>query len=462
MEIGPTKPGEVLLRQHTQLLARRTLFLTAAGAIVLALLVFAWTRINWSWSPVDDAGHVIGLRDFQEKHGYLGGIAAYAVELVRVDLTWGLFRPSYWAYPPIIYLLSPTSAHVVRLLLVLLALAGPLVHFYRQGARGARLAMVALLLLAAASSLYIGLFLVSLQELSGLAAIGVGLLIPNRWGRLVAWTVAAWFKSPFAWLLIGQAVADWRRGERRLATANLILGGGTLVLAFVAARGGSYTARYVLDPMGIWSNAQRLIEPMNALLLLSVVWWIAVTQGRLRRNSDTLVFGIGWAGYTAQLLPWGVTAYYMGPISFLLGMLLASLLTDPESRSRWQAAIALLVPTLVAAFLVTTPLLQGLRINAAMAGVRDCLADMPNSNAVLQGSILYVTTSEEGPIRMVQELQLQDPAWSGSIALGGLTDDGALPPGADTLINLSDPLSPMPAGLTVTCEFAGGQVYSAG
>lgn len=434
------------------------------GSVLTAVivLVILWARINWAWSPVDDAGHVLALRNLQEQHGFLSGIAAYAVELVRVDITWGLFRPSYWAYPTVFYLLSPTGAHVVRLLLILLAVAGPLVHFYRQGARGPRLAMVALLLLAAASSLYIGLFLVSLQELSGLAAIGVGLLIPNRWGRLVAWIVAAWFKSPFAWLLIGQAVADWRRGDRRLAAANLVMGAGTLVVAVVAARGGSYTARYVLDPVGIWSNAQRLIEPMNALLLVSVIWWIAVTQGRLRRNTDTLVFGVGWAGYTAQLLPWGVTAYYMGPISFLFGMLLSSMLTDPDCRSRSQSAVALLVPTLVAAFLVTTPLLQGLRINAAMAGVRDCLADRPGTHALLQGSVLYVTTSEEGPIRMVQELQLQDSTWSGSITLGGLTVEGLLPPDADTLINVGDPLDPVPPGLTVTCEFAGGQIYAAG
>jgi hypothetical protein len=342
--------------------------------------------------------------------------------------------------------------------MLLLTFAGPLVHLRRNGVHGVRLAMVGLLLVAAASSLYVGLFLVSLQELSALALIGLGLLFRNRWVRWVTWTLAAWFKAPFAWLLIGQAVADWRRGARRLAVANAASGVITLIVAALMARTGVYTSRYSLDPYAIWFNAQHLIEPMNALLLVSVLWYLAVTKTRMTWCNDTIVFGIGWAGYTAQLLPWGVTAYYMGPISFLLGLLFVTMLGATSVRG-YRAGLALAIPSLIALYLVITPLRQGLAINDAMATFQRCLAAHPGTTSVVQGQVLYVTTSEEGPIRLVQNLQLADSLWHGTVTLGNPADTGTLPDGVDYLLHAGDELNPVPANLRVLCSGSAAQVY---
>lgn len=434
----------------------------AAAAVGVAVIAIAWMQIAWAWSPVDDAGHAVALNALMDEHGVVQGMALYVQQMFNIDLEWGLFRPSYWVYPSVFYLLSPPAAHLVRLAMIIVALTGPILHFRRAGYRGSRLVMVILLLLASASSLYIGLFLVSLQELSALAFIGLGLAFPNRWFRLVMWTVAAWFKAPFSWLLIGQAIADWRRGRRRLAVANLAVGVLTLGLAVIMARQGSYTAKYGFDPFGIWANLQRLIEPMNALLLVAVVWWLAVTQSRVRRSPDTIIFGIGFAGYTAQMLPWGVTAYYMGPISFLLGLTLASLLGKVRDQRAIVPLVALIVPALVAVILTTIPLLQGFRINGAMAGLQQCLQSRPGTSSVLQGNVIYVTTSEEAPIRLVQGLQLADPAWTGSVTLGGLAGDGRLPEGVDLLLTVGDRLPATPAGLTMVCDSWMAQAYETG
>ena len=426
-------------------------------AVIVVVLVIIWIRTDWAWSPVDDAGHVLALQSLMDRYGALGGMVAYAAEMVDIDRSWGLFRPSYWIYPSVFYLLPVGPAHLARLLMILIVIAGPLIHFRRSGINGVRLWMAGLLLVASASSLYVGLFLVSLQELSAMVFVSLGLLLPNRWVRFVSWSIAAWFKAPFAWLLVGQAVADWRRGNRKLAAANALVGVGTLGLAVIMARSGSYTARYGLDPFAIWSNLQRLIEPMNALLLLSLLWWLVVTRSRLAWTNDTIALGIGWAGYTAQLLPWGVTAYYMGPISFLFGLTMASMLHGERVPIR-TGLLALTVPALAALILVVNPLSQGFAINGAMRTLQDCLATRPGTVSVLQGNVLYVTTSDEGPIRLQQNLTLVDPSWEGSIQLGVANPDG-MSPGTDLLLNAGSPLDPAPTGTRLVCGNAWAQVY---
>ena len=388
------------------------------GGLALIGLVFVWLGINWAWSPVDDAGHVLALNALMEESGPIIGMARYALAMFEIDMSWGLFRPSYWLYPSLFYLLPTGPAHVVRLLMALVAIIGPLVHFYRQGIRGAKLVFIALLLVTAGSALYIGLFLVSLQELSGMAFIGLGLLVRNRWFRWISWTIAAWFKAPFAWLLIGQAIADWRRGDRKLALANGGMGVVTLGLAVVMSRTGSYTATYTIDPYMIWFNAQNLLEPINVVLLIVVLWWLIILQGRITWTSDTTVFAVGWLGYTAQLLPWSVTAYYMGPISFLLGLTLASMLNLPGTTvTPIKALIGWSVPAILGAIVVTDALLLGLRINNAMFTFQSCIQDETSTSAFLSGDVVYVTSSEEAPIRLKQNLTLLDPTWNGSIEL---------------------------------------------
>ena len=381
----------------------------------MALAIWWGTR-DWDWSTIDDPGHALLLRQRIEELGLPGGMLQYGRDLFEIDRTWALFRPSYWVCPSFFYLLPVGLAHVVRLAMVVVAIAGPLVFLRRHRASMPRLAIAALVMLGASSTLYLGLFFLSLQELSGAACIGLGLLVRRRWARVVWWTIAAWFKAPFAWLLVGEAIALWRRGERRLAVVSGVLGVGTLATAAVVARGGSYTSQYRIDPYLMMDNWPKLLEPMNSLLLVALVWWLVVTRASLRASALTIAVGIGFVGYTGQLLPWGVTAYYMGAISYLFGLLLISVLTDPDRVSMRRLVVGLSLPAVIAAYLVWTPVSQGLRTNAVIDGIGDCLVERPGSKTLISGSLIYVTTSPEGPFRIVQNLALRDPRWAGDIA----------------------------------------------
>lgn len=425
------------------MLSNRRGVVAVASATLGAFLLLVWLRIDWDWSTIDDPGHVLLLQQAVATHGPIHGPASLAVQMFEGDRSWGLFRPSYWAYPSLFYWMPVELAHVIRLAMIVLVIAGPIAYFRRQGAVRSRLWMTALLSAAAASSLYIGLFFLSLQELSATAFVALGLLVKRDGPRTAMWTIAAWFKAPFSWLLIAHSVVLWRDGKRRLAVINAVLGFGTLALAVLMARNGSYTAGYGLDPFRFLGNLPRLIEPMNALLLVALVWWLAVTQSRLVLRRETLLFGIAFAGYTGQLLFWAVTGYYMGPISYFFGLVLVSMLADPPGMSWRRSGIALLVPAMVGAWLVWSPLMQGFEANTVVSDLRKCLTPLNHPVVGLTGSIPYLSGSEAA-IRITQNIQLRNPEWvgylestnAGTTAEAGIAlthfvivGEGSLPPG---------------------------------
>lgn len=436
--------------------------LAAALLIIAALATLAWLLIDWEWSTIDDPGHVLALQAHVQQQGRIAGAFAYMGDLIEKDRSWALFRPSYWVYPAIFYQLPVAVAHAVRLLMVILAIAGPIIYFRRNGASRSRLAVTALLVFAAGSVLYQGLFLVSLQELSGAAFVGLGLLMRRSGWRVASWTVAAWFKAPFAWLLVGEAVVLWRRGERRLATVSGLIGAGTLVVSAIVSRGGTYTGAYSLDPVVIASNVSKLAVPSNVLLLVSVVWWLAATQTGLQRTPETLVFGVALIGYTVQLLPWMVDAYYMGPISYFLGLALVSLLTQPSGVSGRAIAVGLVVPAVVALALVAIPLRQGLATNAVLAGLSHCLADRPTSATVILGELPYVTTSMEGPIRIAESVKLRNPKWTGTVQLETPDGEGLRDPSTTLYAVIGAGSLPAGRGAEVVCQARNLTVYELG
>lgn len=438
---------------------RRLLAWSLVSLAILALIIW-WVRIPWTWSPVDDAGHVNAVGELVRTQGFISAFTSYTSQQFRADLDWGLFRPSYWAYPAFVYVLSSEGAHVVRLLMAFVAIAGPLIYFRRTGIRGPQFIFATAVLLAAGSSLYVGLFLISLQELSGAAFVGLGLALRNRWIRLAAWTIAAWFKAPFAWLLIGQAIVDWRMGRRALAISNGGIGVITLGIAAVMARSGGYTRGYGFDPFMMWHNLQVLLEPMNSLLLVALVWWLAITRLRLDFRITSIGFFVGWAGYTAQLLPWFVSAYYMGPISYLFGIFLISMLpTQAPSPTRVRSAIGLLAPTTIAVILVSSPLIFGFQLQNAMKTFQDCLIDRPGKTSVLHGHMVYLTSSPEGPIRLEQNLRLLDPDWTGQISLRDPAMSEEIDTSADLVLNVGWPLDTSNLPLVLECEGPNAQVY---
>src|SRR5256885_1375190 len=231
----------------------------AGGVVVL----IGYGALPWGRSFIDDPGALAILHGQQGAHGTLGGILAASHVWYRVDLDWGLFRPGWWLYAGTFYLLPAGAAHAVRLLMLGVAVAGPLALALRV-----RPVLVwAGAVVAANVSLYRGLWYVSLQELSGLCFVGLGLLARRRqWLRIAAFLCAAWFKAPFAWLLVGYgalllflgaagavAAAAGPRGRallaRGLAGAGLAVAVAVALLAVLA--GGRYVYRNAATTTGL-------------------------------------------------------------------------------------------------------------------------------------------------------------------------------------------------------------------
>ena len=87
----------------------------AAVALVSGLLISLWILVPWQWSPVDDPGQVLAMRDLIAIHGCFSALVERTVELANGDFTGGVFRPVAWIYPPLFYWLPVVPAHAVRL-----------------------------------------------------------------------------------------------------------------------------------------------------------------------------------------------------------------------------------------------------------------------------------------------------------------------------------------------------------
>ncbi len=376
--------------------------------------------------------------------GRLSGTFHRFIQLYEGDQSGGVFRPAAWLYPPLVYQLPVSLAHLVRLLMVIAVILGPVVYFRRSGASSSRLWLTLFIIIAGASTLYQGLFLLSIQELGGAAFVGLGLLARRNPSRIALWLAAALFKAPFAWLLVGNATLLWRQKKRLEATISGGLGVGILAISAIWSRNGSYSGRYNLDPLNpaVWENFSRLVEPMNALLLVSVLWWLIITNSSVKRHADWLLFFIAWAGYTLQMIPWGISAYYMGPISYLFAIFLASILVNARNTNSRQIFIGLLMPAFVALWLARITLSLGFEINSVMYESNKCLAPLSGSSTVINGQLLYVTSSLEGPIRIKEQLALDDPSWNGSVSMEDVVLSGFSNPDTTHYLTIGDALVP--------------------
>src|SRR5947209_2747714 len=108
----------------------------AAGLVGVAALVGV-AELPWEWSFIDDTGVLAILHGQQDLHGTVGGVWSAARVAYDLDTTWGLFRPAWWLYAGAFYLLPAGPAHAVRLLMLALALAGPLALVTRAASRRA-------------------------------------------------------------------------------------------------------------------------------------------------------------------------------------------------------------------------------------------------------------------------------------------------------------------------------------
>lgn len=406
-------------------LAGGRLFWVSVGVVSVALMIF-WMLIPWQWSPVDDPGQVLAMRGLFESQGVIGGILERISQLASGDLAGGVFRPLAWVYPPLLYGLPVDLAHLIRLIMVIIIILGPLVYFRRNGARLPLLGIIFILLLIAAGTLYQGLLLLSIQEVGGITLISLGLMVNGRISRLVFWLLAAWFKGPFLWILFGYSIVLWREGRRKLALTSAGLGAATLLINFWWSRSGTYTGRYsinVFDPE-LWNRASSILEPVNGAILIAALWWLLVTQAPIARGKDFPIFAFAAIGYYVQMIPWGFTAYYMGPISFLLGLLIASVLTNPQNVRLRTLVIGFVIPILIAIWILKASLTFVFDTNSLMLQASECLSQVPNSQTELLGNWLYVTSSEEGPIRIAENTQINNPEWSGIVNLDSTLSGG--------------------------------------
>jgi len=360
-----------------------------AGLAGLAGLV-AVAALPWEWSFIDDTGGREILHEQQDRHGTAAGVW-HAVEVwYRLDLTWGLFRPSWWLYAGVFYLLPVGPAHAARVLMLALAVAGPLLLAARAGRGPTRPVLIwCAAALAANVSVYRGLWYVSLQELSGLCFVGLGLLARRRQApRIATFLVAAWFKAPFAWLLVGYGtVLLLRRGTRWWGALCVALGAGTLVAAVRFARTGSYTAGFGLDAGRVADAAQTAavqFAPLGVVLVAgALALRVRVPRWPWQGDPTGPALLLGGLGYLANLLPWQTGVHYASPYLYLIGAgTVLTLAPGARPAPRWWTAAGLAVAVAVG----LVGLLAGARYvyrNAATTtGLRDCVLALPDGAVV--------------------------------------------------------------------------------
>jgi hypothetical protein len=234
---------------------------------------------------------------------------------------WGLFRPFYHLYGLVVYPLGADLAHGLRLLMFIAILAAPLVTVLRQVQSNAVkwLSVVWLLALSlSAYSLLYGVYLVSLQELTGMFLVALGLLSLNTAWRGAFWLLAAWTKAPFVWLYLAFGVKLLSGPRKRLATITLLLGALSFAIMAWAALNGAYTQGALNpSPWHLWMNVQNLGSYGAAFLVIAIVG-LLVLLPNLRITPDALVFFVGTGLYAANLLPWNAIGYYNAPVWYLL------------------------------------------------------------------------------------------------------------------------------------------------
>jgi hypothetical protein len=389
--------------------------------VVACAALVAYALLPWEWSFVDDDGSISRLTGAQATYGWLPGIAQATYESMRFDLSWGLFRPAYWVYTATFYALPVGVAHALRLAMLAVAVAGPVAivarrTVARRTATRRRLAMSSLtgLALLADPSLYLGLWYPSLQELSALSCVGLGLLVPRRVAvRVVLFAFAAWFKAPFVWLLLAYGIALWlRRESRRSALLALGLAAVTLTGIALFAHGGFYEGSMHLTTRQLRTNLD-LVSGLIGPALITVVGGVLALGTRTRTPSAlSIAMLTGGLAYLANLLPWGlgIGSYYAAPWVYLLTTGTVLLLCDGPTPSR-----TLMAGTLSAcvAWVVLTdlPMLhQGLGTASNVNELRDCVMRLPDRSAIGYNRV-------EGWIRLQQIVLRHKPGWHGHIYL---------------------------------------------
>ncbi|GAA3398142.1 hypothetical protein GCM10020369_80700 [Cryptosporangium minutisporangium] len=403
--------------------------------MLLALVVLAvLSALPWEWSFIDDGELLLLLQDNIDEYGLLGGVGATIAKAAWWDLAgWGLFRPAFWVYRGLFYLLPVGPAHALRVVFLALAVLGPVVAVRRNLPADHRLRFAvgawAGLAVLANGALWYGIWFPSLQELSAAAFLGLGLAAGLRrpWLLVTCWTVAAWFKSPIAWTLVALAVVLLlRRGEngRRTRAAGWVagaLGGGTVLASMVAAQGGSYSEGYFsASPGTVAANATALAGAAGPALVIVLIgaFLLGTTidaKHPLGRDPIPLALLLGGLGYSATLLPWRSGGYYPGPAVYLVTVAVILILGRFTEITAVRRRTGVALSVFATGVFLLSPVHNGAREMLNVAQLRDCLLTLPSDSVIGYDQ-------PEGAIRLEQIVKFHDPAWNGIVARVGPGD----------------------------------------
>jgi len=416
---------------------------TRAVAVALLLaLVIAWSvLIEWEWSFVDDPAQKLALTALIEQHGVVSGILHHIGSLAGADATgWGLFRPTYYVYSGLFYLASPAVAHGVRLAMLLIVVLVPVLRLTRRadGSRPPAYVAWALCLILANNTLYQNLTFLSLQELTGLTFVALGLATASPWARAVLWLAAAWVKTPFVWLFLAWGVClILVRRTRRLGLLVLVVGAATVVAAALFARAGTYTATFVVSPEKMLDSATGAASLFYWPGLIGVLGLIAF-RPRVSTiawlDPLALVLAGGGALYLANLLPWGsIDVYYGSPFIWMVSAAAIRLGATAELRSwsgQWRRVTALLLAVAIAltSYLVAKLLWLGYERNQAVVQVRDFAIG-------LDGRPIIGISGAEASHRLHEIVLMHRPRWAGTIVYVDPSDTTVRP---DYYVTLAD------------------------
>jgi hypothetical protein len=434
------------------------------GGLAVGLVLAALPR--WEWSFIDDGALLNALHTQQRLHGTFGGIPADIYQMYRNDVSWGLFRPAYWVYCATFYLLPVGVAHALRIAMLLAALAGPLLVIWRTFAGRVRLAMAtwAAAVLLSDSSLYMGVWYPSLQELSGLGFVGLGLVTRRPWLRALCWLVAAWFKAPFAWLLLAYGLLLlWRRSTRAVGATAAALAAGTVVAAVAFSHDGRYTSAMAFGSAAIERNVGLACGLLGGSLVAVVAGLLALRPRLdLSRDPTPAALLLGAAGYLANLLIWHTDSYYASPYVYLFGagVLLAVRELPPVSTRRMVAALA--TPVFVAGYFGLSAAHAGQTNIRTVIGLRDCVLRLPDGAAVGYNR-------QEAWIRLDYIVRQHRPKWTGRMVLvrpnqtGGVSRSGRVAH-LDYFIDQPGYYAAAPSLVSgpVVCRTPGATVYQVG
>lgn len=421
---------------------RRVYLLMALGGLCILYALYPW-----EWGIMDDTEYVLHAHEWVDKHGFVQGIFGRIGDHMRLDLGFaGILRPGFWVYTATVYLLPPRLVYLLRfigLIMVLGATIGALGRVRPVFTSRMRTnAVFAIAMVLSIRGIYDGVFLVSLQEFSGLIAAAIAIYIladpeierkASKQACVIAlFFVAASFKPPFVWLLATFGAFLFFRGLWAASSISLAIWAVFLFFSAQFARSGVYSAQiyqFDVSRMGtsLLSFARHFAAPGVVL---------AAFAGYLRQNELLAVNGWRWSGdpfkwshaawvwmqvflagmlYLATMLPRGIAkgyGYYLGPPVYLVatGLFLAlqwwASDVPPNARERRNCFLIGLAVFSALSILVFSSI-KAISRDRSVRGVRDWALLLPKSGVKL------ATNSNEVAVRLSEIMKMRtNGAWS--------------------------------------------------